>query len=386
MAFGDFFHSDLKTAALIDIGSVSVGGALAVFPEKENPIICYTTREEITFRGDSPTLADMESALTRLVTRLQTDGVPALARLAGSGHVREILISLAAPWQTTRVEVRTVEKKTPFTFSHSIITEAFAAEESTEDTKRILGDHAVIATLLNGYDTNEPFGKHAKRADLVILTTTLDEDAALAIKGALLRTFHRKEMRLCGFSFIAYTVFRDVYAHEKEYLILDVTGEVTDISLVKRGVLVDVAQSPCGLNGMIRAAGKVPIPERATGALEGATTLMPTDIYNPRFAGKLAAAKEAWRTAFQQTLESLSKRFPLPRTVFLLSDDEVRDFLQKIIIETPLAELRLSDEPFAVLPVSPDQFASYIQTRGEAVGDTFLAMLALFENKPIHRE
>ncbi|MBU6323215.1 MAG: hypothetical protein KGI41_02985 [Patescibacteria group bacterium] len=380
MHFGSLFRKKRRTLALIDIGSASVGGAYAAFADDDMPVILYTAREEIRMREDSLLLSDLERALSDLLGRLTREGAAALARGTGSGAVDDILVSVAAPWEKTDIDVRIVERKSAFTFSHALISETFGKEEARLEPGRVLTDHAVIATLLNGYETNEPFGKRATRAELVVLTTTLLEQAALAIKGAIARAYNRKSMRVVGFPFVAYTVFRDVYPHERDYLIVDVTGEATAVSLVKRGILVDVATCSCGLNDLLRLAHAHAGAGEA-GALPDMRRLADDAVATRVDDTRLGEARETWRTRFRETLADFASRFPLPRVVFLLSDADVRPFMQRLIVETPLPELRLSDEPFSVIPVAPEQLAPYIHTRGEAHADEFLSMLALFANK-----
>lgn len=384
MDIRSFFRKRTRTVALIDVGSASVGGAYATIPEDDIPAIWYTAREKVTLREDRFLLSDLERALATLAGRLAREGAAALARSTGSAVIDDIVVSVAAPWEDTRVDARVIERKRTFTFSRALIADTFEKETSRIPAGGVLVDHAVIATLLNGYETNEPFGKRATRADLVVLTTTLDEQVLLAIRAAITRAYNRKEMRIVGFPFVAYTVLRDTYPHERDYLIVDVTGEATDIAMVKRGVLIGVANCECGLNRLLRVAHG---DGRATSAapLEEMRTLVPGDVARQGNDARLAAAKETWRNGFRRVVTDYAARFPLPQTVFLLADAEARGFMQRLITETPLPELRLSDTPFSVIPVTPDQFAPYVHTRGEAQGDEFLAMLALFAGKSAAR-
>jgi hypothetical protein len=99
---------------------------------------------------------------------------------------------------------------------------------------------------------------------------------------------------------------------------------------------------------------------------------------NARFASKASEVQEAWLSSLRETLSDFSTRHPLPRTIFLLADGETRDFLRRLLDSDPLRSLWLSEEPFSIVPVLPEQFSEVVVFRGAASGDAYLAMLALY--------
>jgi hypothetical protein len=279
-----------------------------------------------------------------------------------------------------------VEKPDAFAFSHAVLKEALQKVASVP-AGRVLAEETVIATLLNGYETNDPFGKRVNRADLVVLSSTLDGQAAEIVTRTLRSTYHTHAIRLTAFAPVAYAVFRDVYPHEKEYLILDVTGEASDLTLVKRGLLSGIVSTTHGLADMLRAADRAPLQVSAPAeALVPSTEVPLGPAGDPRALSRIEAAKADWLAGLKDALSSLAKGQALPRTLFLLAPEGSSDFLKSVLDGGPFRSLWLSDEPLTVIPVLPEHFAPYVQTRGEATGDSVLAMLALFQNKRTTRE
>ena len=371
---GLFNKPERRSVALIDIGSASVGGAFAHFDTTSPPTLYYTTRVPLETREGETCTDAMLRALSVLTQTLVSQGAPILREVTGSARIDSVLASVSAPWQETEVRVESRQEEKPFPFTHGLL-EQIVRDTAKNREGRTRAHDSVIATILNGYDVENPFGKRAKRADLVILSSTLEEKTAKSIEQALRQAFHAHEVSLTAFAPLSYAVVRDMFPHEKDYMILDVEGEATDLAFVKRGLLTDVACVPQGTNALLAAIsrGHTTITEGSTGVIDMGR--------NVRFAELVGKMEEKWLCGLEDALKDFSSRHALPRTVFLLTDEEARGFMERLVNSPKLLSLWLSDEPLSVISLSPKHIAQYVQTRGTAEGDVFLAMMALYANK-----
>ncbi len=374
--FGNFGALTAKSIALIDIGSGSVAGGY-LSNGKEGPTLEYTVRVPIALRTDEPLAFAMLRALAEVDHRLTVEGASELRRRTGSGSVTEVLVSVASPWQDTSVRTEHVEEAKPFTFTRSLM-KSLLQKATQPKPDRIDSGESVIVTLLNGYQTTQPFGKEAKRADVVILSSSIEKTVAESIETELRRNYHTRTISFVAFAPLAYAVFRDAYPREKDYLIIDAAGESTDIAFVKHDFLEAVLTVPSGVNTLLRTFGKAtsPTPDMAE-AKDGVHLTRTADD------SKTIRARTKWISDILETLKVFSEQHALPRTIFLLADDPVRDYVRRTLDDVALRSLWLSDEPLSVLPVLPSQFASYIKTGPSATGDAFLMMLALYHGKHI---
>lgn len=367
-----------RTVALIDIGSASVGGAYVEHTEGGQPVIYYTARVNVEPRGGESVTDSMLRSLAFLDRLMIEEGAPALRRETGSGHVEEVLVSVAAPWQETVITTTRIEEKHPFTFTHHHLD--LAGKGAPVGKDKVRSGRTVIASILNGYETSNPFGKKATRADLIVLTSTIDKAALKLIEAALRRTFHTSSIAVTAFAPVAYTVFRDLYAHQKDFIVLDVSGTGSDIAFVKRGLLADTHAIPYGLHDLSSALRKA--GQRAHAGAD--------DIIDPAanltFAKEAESIREVWLESLREAFALFSKSQALPRTVFLLADQDSREYLKRILEESKLRTLWLSDEPLTVLALSPANLAPFVKTRGLGEGDLFLAILALFSARRDHRD
>lgn len=365
------FGRTSKTVALIDIGSSSIGGGYATLTKGGLPRLHYSTRVPIELHDREMIALDMLKALGVLGNKLINEGAPVLRKAVGAGKVDAVLASIGSPWQETRVRSEIIEKIKPFTFTKGLLDEAVKKGTEVPDGRLPSGE-LVVATLLNGYETRNPFGKRAERAELVVLSSTIDRSMAEGMRDVLSHLYHTKDIEISAFAPVAYTVLRDLYPHEKDFLVLHVSGEATDLALVKRGILVDVASITSGVNGLERAARRgEPLSMTASG--ESAPKVV-------KVTGS-DMAKKAWLDALTSCLKDFSVKRALPRTVFLLADEEARSYLAKILDDQALHSLWLSDEPLTIIPSLPQHLSDRVTCDEGCEKDLFISMLALSVGK-----
>src|SRR3989344_1922524 len=116
--FGKLFHSThAESLVFIDISAGSVAGAYAYYKGGEAPALVYTRRLPIEMHAGEPRERAMFRALEVLGSDLIREGAPSLARRAGRGSADNVLVSVDAPWQETRVRTESFERTTPFIFT-----------------------------------------------------------------------------------------------------------------------------------------------------------------------------------------------------------------------------------------------------------------------------
>ncbi len=374
MALFSFGKKKGEAVALIDIGSASVGGAYAYLEDGKLPLIYYTARVDVEPREGEAITESMLRSLSFLEQLMVREGAPALRRETGSGSAASVLVSVGAPWQETDIATTRIEEKKAFTFTHAHLD---AVGNAPLPKDRVKSGRMVIATVLNGYETPNPFGKRASRADLVVLSSSLEREAARLIEASLRKAFHTSEITLTAFAPVAYTVFRDLYPHQKDFIVLDVAGAGTDLAFVKRGLLADTNTITFGTHDLERAARKAGQRSHL-----GADSMLDLSA-NKTFAEEAKAIERVWLTQLKELFAAFSTRQALPRTLFVLAEANSRDYLKRILEDSDLRSLWLSDEPLSVIAVAPSNLANKVTTRGLGEGDLYLAILTLFAGKRI---
>jgi len=378
-----FSSKNQTSVILIDIGSSSVGAGFALYAPGATPSMYYSVRLPIEPRPNE----DIDIAMLRTLEAVHgyvlKEGAPTMKREVGSAHVDNILVSVAAPWQNTTVKTHTIAPGKKFTFTKSMLSDIVSGTLIPKDS--VSSGESVIATILNGYETSDPFDKEVTRADLVILSSSLKRTVTEAIKESVRGAYHTSAIIFTAFAPVAYAILRDLYPHERDFLILDVTGEATDLVFVRSGLILQVETLPQGINVLLnsgRRAGILSVGEEVI--LERAASKQPGYIQpgrNVRFGVRALGAEKDWLENISSLLKKIAVKHALPRTLFLLSDFEVREYLKRTLDSSTLHTLWLSDSPLGIIPLTASQFSTHVAVKALAQGDVFLGILALYYKK-----
>ena len=336
--FSSLFHHKKKTESviLIDISASSVAGAYVWYVKDEIPAVLYTRRFPIEMRKDEPQEQAMLRALKVLGDTLIREGAPAFARVSGSGTADAILVSIDAPWQNTSVRTEHIEQKEPFIFSKHLVTE-LVEKTNPKALGKLLVDESIISTLLNGYETRDPYGKKVLRASVIILTSFIDEHVADRIATTLRSLFHTTRIVPIAGSSLRYQALRIAFPHEHDVLILDTAESFISVALVRKNLFVALAE------------------------------ISSTDDDHRQWVEKVL-----------NEFSVIAKEYPLPRIIFLLARESDISSLQQALGAGNFGELWLSESPPKIIPVLANHIAGLVRQATTAPPDLQLLLMALF--------
>ncbi|OGG39947.1 hypothetical protein A2118_01200 [Candidatus Kaiserbacteria bacterium GWA2_50_9] len=325
-----------ESAVLIDVGAESVAGTYVCAIGDALPQVLYTRRFPVEAREGEAQAVAMLRALKLLGDTLVSEGAPVLARATGIGSTDSILVSIDAPWQKMSVRTERFEQKMPFTFTKHMVLSALQKVENALPGQ-ILTDESIIGTVLNGYETHEPYGKLVHRASVSVLASYIDERIAKDVRATLQSLYHTKKMILIAGSSLHCQAIQTVFPHERDALILDAIGPLTSVALIRRGLLTDVVET----------------------------------------SGRTASAA-AWLKEVSAEFAKLAEQFPLPRTIFLLAPESKGSSLKEVLGTTNFGKLWLSDNPPKIVPVAGSHLSAFVRQAATAPPDLPLLLMALY--------
>lgn len=336
--FDKFFHPiRAESLVLIDVSAESVGGAYARYKEGEAPSLLYTLRIPIETRDKEKHELAMLRALEKLGSVLISEGAPILMKETGSGSADSILVSVDAPWQETKIRTEYFEKETPFSFTEKMVDTALE-KTAINVPGKVLVDESIIGTILNGYETNEPYGKKARRASIIILASLIDEKISENIAVSIRKLFHTQNIFSIAGSSLRYQAIRKVFPHEHDALILDTIGSLVSIALVRKNLLMAVSE----------------------------------------VSDAISKNADLWIKKVEGEFTKLAERYPLPRTIFLLEQEKNAASLEQALNSAKLGGLWLSDNPPKVVPVLASHIIGSIKQVTTAPPDLQLLLMALY--------
>ena len=351
--FGLFGGNKGERIALFDVSSSSVRAAYALVVPGAPLRIIFETKVGIeagpTTVGDAPMLRAMDAALREL----REKGAPLLRKATGSGSASRAYASVCAPWQKTNLRTESRVEDKPFTVTEGFIREALGKEQPAKG--HVLTEEAVVATLLNGYETHAPVGKKASHAEVIVLSASMGEETYSLMRRALASFSASREVRFSSFASVAFRALHQAFPHEGDYLALRVSGEATELAAVKRGFPLSTGAIGIGVNAFSRAARESGISS-AVGADQGVIDREKSE----KLDQGLKDAEAAWTAEITSTLQGFAAAHALPRTVFLLTDEEALGFFSRLLNSPDLHRLWLSDEPLSVIPLDSKHFASLV--------------------------
>lgn len=337
-----FFSKKKKSESLIliDINADGVTGAYVRFTLGAAPAILYTRALPFEARADEPHERAMLRALDLLGKALISEGAPVLSRATGSASIDLILVAINAPWQETTVHTEHFEEKTDFLFTKGMVTKKLESRRGDGAEKKLLIDENVIGTTLNGYETKNPYGKYAHRADITVLTSLIERETAHGILATIESLFHTKKILPIAGDSLRYQAVEELFPHDTDGILLDATSQtISAIALLRKGIfsIMTSVETPSGEN--------------------------------------------AWLESVTAKLTEIAKEYPLPRTIFLLSREALLNELQKKLCAAQSMGLWLSDNPPKIVPVTQSLLKQNIEHISTNNPDIILLLMALYFQK-----
>ncbi|MBS3913970.1 MAG: hypothetical protein KG003_05695 [Bacteroidetes bacterium] len=378
-----------ETLVLVfDVGSSSVGGALFLRQQGGAPKILYTLRESIKLEADLDHQRFFETTLKTLRE------VAGKMCLSGHGKPSEVYCVLSSPWFASQTRVIELEKNTPFIFTSKLadgliekemkLFQEEHAKKYGEDMNRVRAiELKTMSTSLNGYKTSKPFGQKAKELEMSIFISMSQESLLGEIEKSIIRHFNVPEVKFISFAMASFAVARDMFVNQESFLLVNIGGEVTDISMVKKEVIRESISFPIGENFIIRRLAK-----GLKTTFDEARSFM--TIYNE---GHMADAllkktdpviteiRTEWLRNFQESLRNLTNDISIPATIFITVNKDLADFFSKTIKTEQLNQYTLTESKFRMLFLSIESLHGIAIVKDDVVRDPFLIIESIYINQ-----
>lgn len=358
-----FFSREKKVERIVvlHIGSGSVMGSVVSTVDGKTSV-------HATAFTDIPVLSDltleqfereMKKALEQTLAKLSFSKLPAPDR---------VVVYFASPWYASQIRTAKMSRPTPFVVSKTIVDDMIARELKAFEDEEISAktgttealraiDSKVIQVKLNEYPHNDPIGLSVRELELSIFISVAPERTLSMIEEVIERKFHAP-IRFSSFLLASFLVTRDFFSNMSSYILVDVGGEVSDVSLVRDGTLFQTVSFPHGCNFVLRKLS-ASLGRTTTEAVSLCTLYMEGKVeesIKDTCASVLADAKKVWTESFQKALFSVSNDLSSPDTVLLSVGTDIapwfietirnEDFHQYTRVEKELKVIVLNAELF----------------------------------------
>jgi hypothetical protein len=392
-------HKKNNLIALFDIGSTSVGGALvniSTHQKQKNgvpPSVIWSKRKEISFQY----AIDHDHFLQHIFSALKI--ISKAMSVEAKAHPSMIFCTFSSPWYAAQTRIAKSSLSQPSIITEPMVHSLVDAETTDFQTSEMprhlharlsrttLLEQKIMRVELNGYATEAPYKKSAQTLDVALyisMSPRIFLDAANRIIGEV---FHRDVDQYHSFSFVSFSALRDIVSERDTFLLCDINGEVTDISLIKDNILVESISFPGGRVNMVRdivSTLKRP-PEEVLSTItmhfNGLTDRHPASN-KPKSALVIEKSKNAWLASFRKAVMELRTRNFLPADIEITAHPMTQQWLETALSNATFP-LGVSGEErgFKVNFIDALFLRKHISFENASQFDLFLALEALFADK-----
>lgn len=377
-----FLKPKQSLTLLVDIGSASVGTALA-YVEQGKPVrIIATERKELAFletlTAKSFSIA-MDHALEASLKAIQKQTPRAPDR---------ILVTLSTPWLFVKTRHISVSHPVPVRITERLVSEAIEQEIEAmkKDTLSSLPgediyivENSIIDLKVNGYRVLDPYGKKSKSLEISFVVGVSSKKVAAQITRRIGRHFHTTSLRLSSFPLAAFSAVRDMFPEKQNFLFIDITGEATDVTLIEDGLLCESVSFPVGKNFLLRkiaSTQKIPHVEAETALhmyLEGRMER----AQGYRVGDTVHESLTEWRSRLEKALVKIAHK-KSAEAIFFSCDQDVSHIFEESIHGAETGDIHYSPEIYFFDQYTASQFIVF---EPGVSRDPFLGVGALLANK-----
>jgi hypothetical protein len=373
--------------AIFDIGSGSVGGAIAHIPKdkKGTPVIIKSIVNDIKFHKGFDSsfdsfMQDMTTTLSETATALYDKKV---------GAPDEIFCVFASPWYLSETRSIKMSREKSFTFTKRIasdliekeissLTDLYKSKYGTLDSIPQVIEQNTMSVSLNGYPMEEPLGKECKSIEMNMVISLSPKLCLDKIRETISKTYHHKSISFSSFTLASYLAVRDKYINSDSYLLIDVRGEITDVGIVTKGILKSVLSFPFGKKTFFKyICTKLEIELRDAQEL---FKLYSEGHLSEEFKNKVVplfkSIESSWSEAFGQCISTLPRTLVLPGVVFLTADSDIKSWFADVLKNEKHIQSTATNNKCTVITLDGSEFLNMCNIK-EGGCDPFLMIEAI---------
>jgi cell division ATPase FtsA len=405
MSFFSFGNKKSKgdLSLVFHIGSSTVSAALFEHDENKKPIVLFSIREQILLARRSgeanKLLAGMIQTLDLVVHHIMKNGLSEVHGGFFHPHVRKVSnigIVLSGAWCSSKTKFVTVNapKDSPIQFNAAFIESINEKEKNdlekelstyrgdkTADEKLQVFEQKIIQTKLNGYEIPHPFGKKAVHLELAMIMSVAPALLMEKIKKVIGQHFHPDKFTFHSFSLASFAVIRDLQPQMRDFLLLHVSGELTDVSIVKNGVTNETISFPLGISPLLRNLSKAmrnaPI-EAVRSALQLYFDKKAEKEISEKIEKVLADFEKDWLQVFNDATTSFSKESSMPPFVCLVTQPLYQKLFEGYASRAQAISFGQLSSPFTVTAVTDQMLEPHCRWQASIPFDRAPAIDLLF--------
>ncbi|HEY4510453.1 MAG TPA: hypothetical protein VJJ73_01300 [Candidatus Paceibacterota bacterium] len=365
------YHKSGKNILVLDISSSSVGGMM-IRKSKDGKaqIVAY-------HRTHSNFLLDINFDVFWRVTRAAALETISRIRKDFPERPDAVFCVFSSPWYISQTRVMRVRREKPSEITRGILKKLLDEEQKIflerwkKGQSSLAGELAYlerqyIKTELNGYETKTPIGKTARTMRLEVYFSLGSKRVMDEIKSDLFKMFGDISLAFGSFPYVSYSILSSVINVQDGLLLVDVSGEITDISMMRRNSIEETVSFPEGKNLLLRKIGKNmnASPKEAYSLLNAYASGHLDNAEKEKILATIEEARGVWCEYFKKAMESMKENLPFPQNLFLVGSDGIGLKFIECVKGDYFSQFTLLGKPFLIQNISGQSLSHYFDMSG----------------------
>lgn len=374
--FGKKTREDEEVTVVLDIGSASVAASLVLFRKNQLPKIVYSSRIPITIpeKVDEHDFTKIMLGFVRkTLERVTTEGIKHFNfRKLRKRDIQRVVCVYASPWFSSETKNIQLNEKSPIRINEDYIRDIIQKEKDSFTQSLGISDEVsvieqkIISTKLNGYATSNPYGKEAHNIEMNFFLGVVPTKIISEVEKVINSYLHPDEIVHNSFSLVAYRTITNLFPNDSNSVIFDVTGEVTDISVIENDVMVNTGSVPYGRNSLVR---KIASARQVTNDIAlSLLHLYAEGRAEPKLAGEIEVAISGVLASWKEELKSVVPEFG-DKTIFLTADSDISGVLKNNLA---------GEKTHKLIVLSEKHFEKAVLTEKNIPDDIFISTAVMF--------
>ena len=354
-----------------NIESSSVSFSIVKIHSEKSASVATTRYAELPL--EERTSGQRLFALKQRLLDIAKQALADYAKASRGNAVKKIYAIVHAPWAQGAV-VKTAATFPQETYiSAKIISDCAAKALAGSRDKSDYLDVQQLPIMLNGYRTAYPEGKYAHLIEVAALMSSCDGNVRQEITSTLRGIAPAAHITIHSGAGAITEALEIARPHIAEAVCMHVSGEGTEIIVVRDGIAENYFYIAEGLRAMLSRAFPKMRPEDARTAVRMMQRHEGSDTGSAQTQEALLVAEAEMAHAYGDGLAKISAQTRLPNTLLLLAEADIAPWLQKFFERIDFSQFTATAQPFTVDVISASEFGA-IDAGGEKNGDLDVAI------------
>jgi hypothetical protein len=316
---------------ILDIRSSSVGGGLIKNFEGRGkaPLILDTYREKIFFDENIDAnlfIKKTENALNKVLAEITY-------KKNTYGKIEKVHIFYGAPWFKSCIKNIDIKEEKTIEFNEEYLKKILNKDQKeTQITKTTEIEKDLIYKAVNGYFVKKVFGKKIKNINICFYESMVHTDTQKGFEDIIEKHMNVRKILFHTLPLSIFKVLEDKFETFKNYTILDISGEITEISIIRDKKFQKIISIPKGTHYFVREFAKKSKSDLRSAFLKLDNIFekdTETDLNNENYPFYIDI-KRSWLDSIKEIIDG-SQTKSMPADVFILTDESTKNIVQDIL-------------------------------------------------------